>query len=294
MRLPPLNAVRTFEAAGRHENFSKAAAELNVTPGAVSRQVKLLEDHLGLSLFVRTHTDIRITRHGQIYLSSVQDALSRLEAGTQEIIVQTATQPLHIWGSRFFIRLWLVPRMERYYAHFPDQEVFITSVLSSEPMPTEIDIGLRFGNGNWSGMRAHYLIGRNLVPVCSPEYLKRSPPLEKPEDLVHHTLLQNLLGSDDWTLWYEATKAPALELKRRIVFTSSDVAYSAALDGLGLALGRRGFIERDLEAGRLVTPFDFTMAGEGAFYLVYHDREPLPGRLLQFRRWILDEIKNNP
>lgn len=293
LRLPPLNAIRTFEAAGRHGNFSKAAAELNVTPGAVSRQIKVLEDHLGISLFVRTASDVRITRHGQLYLLSVQEALSRLEASTQEIIVQTAAQPLRIWGSRFFIQLWLIPRLSLYYADHPEQEVEITSLVSSEPMPPEVDVGFRFGSGTWPGMRAHFLTGLDLTPVCSPDYLARNAPLKKPDDLAHHALLHNIVGSDHWRLWYEASGAPPQELKRRIVCTSADVAYSSAIEGLGVALGRKGFIERDLEAGRLVTPINFSMRAEGAFYLVYHDREPLPGRLLQFRRWVLEEIKRD-
>ena len=289
-RLPPLNAVRTFEAAGRHENFSKAADELNVTPGAVSRQIKVLEDHLGISLFVRTPSDVRITRHGQLYLLSVQEALARLDASTQEIIVQTSSQPLRIWGSRFFIHLWLIPHLGSYFREYPDQEVEITSLLSSEPMPPEVDVGFRFGNGVWPGMRSHHLMDLNLTPVCSPEYLANSPPLCEPEDLAQHPLLHNIVGSDHWRLWYQASGATPCELKRRIVCTSADVAYKSAVEGLGVALGRRGFIERDLETGRLVAPIEFTMQAEGAFYLVYHDRDPLPGRLLQFRRWVLDGI----
>lgn len=262
-----------------------------MTPGAVSRQIKVLEEHLGISLFVRTPSDVRITRQGQLYLQSVQEALSRLEASTQEIIVQTTAQPLRVWGSRFFIQLWLVPRLARYYDDYPEQEVEITSLLSSEPMPPEVDVGFRFGTGIWPGMRSHFLIGLHLTPVCSPQYLAKSAPLRTPEDLADHALLHNIVGSDHWRLWYEASGASARQLKRRIVCTSADVAYNSALEGLGVALGRKGFIEQDVKAGRLVTPIDFTMQAEGAFYLVYHDREPLPGRLLQFRRWLLDEIK---
>jgi LysR family glycine cleavage system transcriptional activator len=290
MRLPPLNAVRTFEVAGRHENFSAAAAELNVTPGAVSRQIRLLEAHLGVALFVRARGGVRLTEAGRAYLASVQRALAGLDAGTREVSALANPQPLQVWGSRFFIRLWLVPRLNSFHARFPDQEVVITSVFSSEPMPPEADVGLRFGDGHWSGMRAHHLIGRNLVPVCSPAYLKASPLLERPEDLARHTLLQTVLGAEDWGLWYKATGAPPVELGQRISFTSADVAYSAALDGVGLVLGRRGFIERDLDAGALVAPFDFTVAGEGAFYLVYRDAQRLPARVTQFRSWILGEL----
>ncbi len=175
MRLPPLNAVRVFEAAGRLENFSKAAAELKVTPGAVSRQVRKLEEHIGASLFARVGTDVRLTPEGRLYLGSVQDALEVLEAGTQRINVKEGTQPLHIWGSRFFIRLWLVPRLPDFHKAFADQEVMITSALPSDPMPGSFDVAVKLGDGNWPGYRADLLIPRVLVPVCSPAYLRANP-----------------------------------------------------------------------------------------------------------------------
>ncbi len=295
LRLPPLNAIKAFEAAGRHRNFSKAAQELNVTPGAVSRQIKLLEDFLGLSLFVRTPTEVVLTRHGALYLRSMQEALSIVDNGTQEIIVQTNKEPLRIWGSRFFIQLWLMPRIKDFKAAYKDQSIEITSLVSNEPMPPEVDIGFKFGNGHWPGLRAHFLVQRHLMPVCSPRYLEESGfRLETPTDLQKHTLIHSIVGKNDWQQWYEASGAAPIELSRDVVCTSADVAYQGALNGLGIALGRVGFIETDIASGQLVAPFDRSFAPPGGFYLVYHDREQLPSRLLQFRRWILEEIQAMP
>ena len=129
MPLPPLNAVKAFEAAGRLENFSKAALELNVTPSAISRQIKNLEAHLGVGLFARAGNEVRITAAGRLYLNYVNEAFAKLAAGTRAISADHAGQPLHIWGSRFFIRLWLLPRLPDFHLQFPDQEVLITTVL---------------------------------------------------------------------------------------------------------------------------------------------------------------------
>jgi LysR family glycine cleavage system transcriptional activator len=144
MSLPPLNAIKAFEAAGRLENFSKAAAELNVTPGAISRQIKNLEQHLGVDLFARVGNEVRITAAGQLYLGYVNEAFAKLEGGTRAISADHAGQPLHIWGSRFFIRLWLLPRLPDFHLQFPDQEVLITTVRvrrrdPARPGPLEFD-----------------------------------------------------------------------------------------------------------------------------------------------------------
>jgi len=286
MRLPPLNAIRAFEAAGRLENFSKAALELNVTPGAVSRQIKKLEQHLGVSLFGRTGNDVQITPTGRRYLGDVHDAFARLEASTRAISAEREAKPLHIWGSRFFIRLWLLPRLPDFHLRFPDQEVQITTVRPDAPLPDEFDAAIMTGNGHWSGMRADLLLHRIVMPVCSPAYLRSAPPLTQPADLAHHTLLETSAGANDWDHWSASTSAGSLADARRITFTSADLTYSAALDGLGVVLGRRGFIESDLQKGNLVSPFWRTFDLGDAFYLIYRDRDPLPSRLRAFREWI--------
>ncbi|WP_431282581.1 LysR substrate-binding domain-containing protein [Humitalea sp. 24SJ18S-53] len=288
LRLPPLNAVRAFEAAGRLQSFSKAAAELHVTPGAVSRQIGKLEVFLGLRLFLRTGADVRLTAEGEAYLVAVRDGLGRLAAGTRE--VQAGAGKLHIWGSRFFIRIWLLPRLPGFHAQHPEQEVMITTALPDDPVPQDVDVAIRAGE-SLPGMLSHRLIERVVVPVCSPAYLQAAPPLRRAQDLEHHTLLQAPTDAADWQRWYARTGAPPVPLARRIPFTSADIAYSAALDGLGLALGRHGFIEADVRAGRLVLPFDVALPTEGAFLLMYRDRDVLPRRIAVFRDWMLAQLR---
>jgi LysR family glycine cleavage system transcriptional activator len=290
MSLPPLNAVKAFEAAGRLENFSKAAVELNVTPGAISRQIKNLELHLGIALFARVGNEVRITAAGRLYLGCVQDAFTKLAAGTRAISADHACQPLHIWGSRFFIRLWLLPRLPDFHLRFPDQEVLITTVRPDAPLPPEIDVAIMLGDGHWNPMRADLLLRRVVMPVCSPAYLRSAPCLTEPADLELHTLLETSSGADEWDRWSANTGAGSLASARRITFTSADLAFSAALDGLGIVLGRHGFVENELRKGNLVAPFESTFDAGDGFYLIYQDRGSLPARVRNFRQWIVEQI----
>jgi LysR family glycine cleavage system transcriptional activator len=290
MPLPPLNAIKAFEAAGRLENFSKAAAELNVTPGAISRQIKNLEQHLGVDLFARIGNEVRITAAGRLYLGYVNEAFAKLDSGTRAVSADHAGQPLHIWGSRFFIRLWLLPRLPDFHVLFPDQEVLITTVRPDEPLPSEFDIAIMLGHGRWQAMRSDLLLRRVLMPVASPLYLKSAPPLRSPADLGQHTLLETSAGLDQWDLWSKGAGAGSLALARRITFTSTDLAFSAALDGLGIVLGRQGFIESDLRKGNLVKPFGQTVDAGDGFYLITPDRDRLPARVRHFKKWITGQL----
>ncbi|GGE49235.1 transcriptional regulator [Agaricicola taiwanensis] len=291
MKLPPLNGVRTFEVAGRLRNFSKAANELHVTPGAVSRQIRKLEDHLGVDLFVRGSTELSLTEAGRLYLETVQDSLSRLEAGTRAIGAAADARPLLIWGSRFFIRLWLIPRLPDFHTRFPGQEVTIASAMPSDPMPAEFDVAIRLCDKAPPGLNADTLVRRSLTPVCSPAYLAASPPLDAIEDLEHHTLLQTPGGKGDWQKWFNCLRPQNLAMPHEITFTSTDIAYSAALDGLGIVLGRRGFFESDVAKGRLVMPFPEFCDMDDAFLMLYRDRRPVPKRIALFRSWILEQLQ---
>lgn len=291
MRLPPLNAVRVFEAAGRHRSFSKAASELFVTPGAVSRQIAKLEDFLGLALFVRGGAELRLTAAGQRYLAHVEDALERLRAGTVQLREEQADDTLHIWGSRFFIRIWLLPRLSDFHALHPEQQVRITTALPDETPPRDMDVAIQPDDATAAGMATHRLIERVVTPACSPSYLRTAPPLRAPEDLARHTLLETRRDSADWARWYALTGAPPITLPRPITFTSADVAYSAALDGLGITLGRLGFIEADVEAGRLVLPFGTPLATGSAFCLRYRETDGALPRVTRFRDWLLGKLR---
>jgi LysR family glycine cleavage system transcriptional activator len=257
----------------------------------VSRQIKNLEQHLGVDLFARVGNEVQITAAGRLYLGYVNEAFAKLEGGTRAISADHAGRPLHIWGSRFFIRLWLLPRLPDFHLQFPDQEVLITTVRPDEPLPSEFDVAIMLGKGSWASMRTDLLLRRVLMPVASPVYLKSAPPLKKPADLEQHTLLETSAGLDQWSHWSASAGAGSLGLARRITFTSTDLAYSAALDGLGIALGRRGFVENDLRKGNLVQPFEQSVDAGDGFYLIYADRHRLPGRVRHFRKWIVGQLQ---
>jgi LysR family glycine cleavage system transcriptional activator len=288
MRLPPLNALRVFEAAGRLQNFSAAAGELNVTPGAVSRQIKHLEEALGVRLFERRGGEIRLSSAGCSYFRDIQPIFSQLAAATSSIQAGGRADALRIWGSRFFIRLWLLPRLPDFQERHPEVDVTITTVTPNDPISLDADVSIRIGDGRWPGMRADLLMQRILTPVCSPRYLRTARTLRGPEDLRHHTLLEASADADDWRRWQEGTGVCPADLGHRIMFTSTDVAYSAALDGLGVVLGRRHFIESDIEKGNLVRPFEAEYVSPAGFYLVY--REPAPDRIKSFRTWLTAAI----
>jgi LysR family glycine cleavage system transcriptional activator len=183
-----------------------------------------------------------------------------------------------------------LPRLPDFYQRFPDQEVLITTVGPDEPLPSEFDVAIKVGKGQWPGMRADLLLQRTVMPVCSPAYLRTAPPLTKPADLARHTLLETSTAADDWDRWAASSDAGSLAHARRITFTSTDLTFSAALDGLGVVLGRRGFVEPELKKGSLVAPFDSAFDLGDGFYLIYSDRDPLPARVRNFRRWIAAQL----
>lgn len=292
MRLPPLNAIRVFEAAGSHRSFSKAAAELCVTPGAVSRQIAKLEDFLGLRLFERGGAELRLTAAGERYLGHVRESLDRLRAGTRDLQGGQGDDTLHIWGSRFFIRIWLLPRLSEFHALHPGQQVRITTALPDETPPPDVDVAILPGDDAAPGMVLHRLIERVLIPVCSPSYLRGAPSLRQPQDLARHTLIETQRDAGDWARWYAATGAPPVVLPRPVTFTSADIAYSAALDGIGIVLGRRGFIEADVDAVRLVLPFQTPLVAGNAFCLLYREVDAALPRVALFRDWLLHRLRS--
>ena len=168
------------------------------------------------------------------------------------------------------------------------------TVAATAPSSTACDallIAIMPGKGKWSAMSAELLLPRVLVPVCSPAYLKSAPPLNTPADLAHHTLLETPGAADDWDRWSASAGAGSLALARRVTFTSADLAFSAALDGLGIVLGRHGFVENDLRKGNLIKPFERTLEAGDGFYLIYQKRDRLPARLRNFRKWIAAQLK---
>jgi len=288
-RLPPLNALRTFEAAARHLSFTKAAEELFVTQAAVSHQIKSLEEHLGAPLFRRLNRRLVLTDEGQLLLPSVRRAFDELMAGVERVRECCAGGTLSISTTPSIGANWLASRIGRFQALHPEFEVRLSTTARLVEFTREgIDCGVRYGFGDWPGLRADRLFGANLRPVCSPELLDGPQPLRRPEDLKRHTLLHALDDVDDWRLWLRAAGVEGIDPTRGPKFDSIPLALQAAASGAGVAIARG---ELHTDDGRLITPFDIELPGECAYYFVAPELSADQPKVALFREWILAEAQ---
>lgn len=291
MRLPPLNAVRMFEAAARLLSFKSAAAELNVTAGAVSKQIKLLEDHLGVALFERRAQSTTLTAAGSTYFDAIGPALAAIASASAATQAVESKSSLHVWCSPFVMRRWLVPRLPAFRALRPQLEIIIDIVAGKGAVPVNGDIGIQRGDGRWSGLREQLLFPIRLVPVCSPGYLEGRPPPKTFTGLRDHVILENLARPDEWPIWSSAAGGSGLPAPAAMSFNSSDTVLQAALEGMGVAIGRLGFIEQQISEGRLVIASETIAETNDGYYLVTPSHRPLAGHARAFQRWLLRQAQ---
>jgi len=293
VHLPSLNGLRAFEASARHLSFTLAAAELNVTQAAISHQIKRLEEQLNVSLFVRQNRTLTLTKAAQEYLPAVRAAFEDLRAATERLVRPERQKVLTISTIASLAAKWLVPRLIQFHEAHPDIEVRISTTMRSVDFRAEgIDLGIRYGQGHWPGLRADMLMQEDWYPVCSPALLKGNKPLRTPADLADHTLIHVEHYREAWPKWLEAAGAPAAIGERRgITFDLVMVALQAAIDGSGVALAGTSFVEIDLAAGRLVAPFDLALPHkEGAFYIVAPLETAEQPAIRIFRDWLLASV----
>jgi LysR family transcriptional regulator, glycine cleavage system transcriptional activator len=291
-RLPPLNALRTFEAAARHLSFTKAAEELFVTQAAVSHQIRTLEDHLGARLFRRANRALLLTEEGQALVPAVRDAFDRLLAGVRRVESLCCGGALTISTTPSFAATWLAGRLVRFQVLHPEIELHLGATSRLVDFAREgIDCGIRYGEGDWPGLRAQRLFRTALMPVCSPLLLKGVHALRKPQDLAHHTLLHALDGGDDWRLWLRAAGVQAIDPTRGPKFDSITLVLQAALNGAGVGIGRRQLVEAEVASGRLVAPFDLQLPDACAYYFVAPEALADQPKVGAFRDWLLGEVR---
>ena len=288
-RLPPLNALRAYEAAARHLSFTKAAQELNVTQAAISHQVKALEERLGVTLFRRMNRALLLTDEGQGYLPAVREAFDIIDKATARLLAHERTGALVVSCMPSFGAAWLVRRLGHFRAAHPDIDVRLDpSVPLVDFGREDVDIAIRYGSGDWPGLAVDRLMTEDVVPVCSPELLAGSHPLATPGDLRHHTLLHDE-GQADWRNWLLAAGVEGVDPSRGITFTDSSMVVQAAVAGQGVALARSALAADDLVAGRLVRAFDISLPVEYAYYVVYPEAYLERPKVVAFRDWILAE-----
>ncbi|MBT2324700.1 transcriptional regulator GcvA [Variovorax paradoxus] len=293
-RLPPLNAIRAFEAAARHMSVTLAADELNVTPGAVSRQIKGLEDSLGLQLLKRGHRQISLTRQGGDYYRAVTRALEALRDATRRLKRRGQRKQLKIRAYTTFAMRWLIPRLSGFHAAHPDIEVLLKASLEPVDFRREdIDGAIRLGDGNWPGANCYRLVSNILAPVASPALLMTGPKLKRPADLAHHTLLHSIARLDDWMFWLEAAGVDAkFDARAGMTYESSAMSYAAAIEGQGIAMAQLFLVEKDIREGRLVLPFKKTLdMGDFTYYLLTPNHKEETGSMKTFRLWMLDQFE---
>jgi LysR family glycine cleavage system transcriptional activator len=288
-RLPPLNALRAFEAAARHLSFSKAADELHVTHGAISRAIRELEKDLGVRLFLRTTRSVRLTPPGSSYAGEVRNALDQLAAATAAVSEQPSSGILSVSTMDSFAARWLVPRLARFRRQHADIDVRLSASDRLADFITDgIDIAIRYGRGQYPGAKAELLMREDLVPVCSPKLLEGPHPLRAPADLKYHTLIHDDFQIN-WAAWLRTAGIEGVDATRGPTFYSSAHAVQAAIQGEGVVLGRSALIGDDLAAGRLVRPFTLSLPAELAYYVAYPPRALQRYKVKVFRDWLFAE-----
>jgi LysR family glycine cleavage system transcriptional activator len=290
--LPSLNGLRAFEAAARHLSFTRAAAELNVTQTAISHQIRRLEDQLGIALFERGHRTLTLTREAQGYLPAVRAAFEDLRQATARLQQRGRDDVLTVSTTASLAAKWLVTRVAAFQDANPGIEVRITTSAHLVDFRREqVDMAVRYGRGNWPGLRAAWLMAEDIFPVCSPALLRGDKPLRRPEDLAHHTLLHATVSREDWQLWLTAAGLPtSLATRRGLSFDQSFMATEAAMEGLGVALGRSAYVQADIAAGRLVVPFDVVLPADAGFYIVAPEETAGTAKITLFRDWLIGSV----
>lgn len=292
--LPPLNALKAFETAARHLSFTKAAAELNVTPAAVGHQVKALEALIGVPLFRRLTRALRLTTAGEAALPLISEGFDRLTEGVEQMRAHCESGLLTVSVSPSFGAMWLVPRLEQFRSRHPEIEIRIDGTDRRVDLTRDdVDVALRYGPGGYEGLRSDRLFAQVNTPVCSPALLKGQHPLRRPEDLRHQTLLHVDWKDAEasWRMWLLAAGLPDIDPTRGPHFTLESMAVQAALDGQGVALVGDILVADHLAAGRLLRPFDPSLSTplSFSFYLLSApDRAELP-KVAAFREWLLEQ-----
>jgi LysR family transcriptional regulator, glycine cleavage system transcriptional activator len=288
-RLPPLNALKAFEAAARHESFTRAAEELCVTQGAVSHQVKALETELGLKLFNRQRQRLVITEAGRAYLAVVRDALDRIADGTERLLQRQRGGALTVSTSPNFAAKWLVHRLGRFGEAHPEIDLRISASAHHVDFAREdIDLAVRHGDGTASGLHVTRLCAEELFPVCSPKLLDGPNPLRKPADLGRFTLL-HVNDRQGWSQWLGFAGIADVDSSRGPVISQASMAIDAAVDGQGVAMARTALAAWDLIGGRLIRPFDIAMPASYAYWIVCSQATAKLPKIVAFSDWLLAE-----
>lgn len=307
MRLPPLNALKSFESAGRHLSLRKAAEELHVTPAAISHQVKALEEALGVALFKRLPRRVELTPAGETFLPPLSEAFERMGEAVAAVRRLQGSARVAIGAPPALASKWLTPRLHGFMSLHPEIDLRISadeSYIDSRPesgevnVVGEVDLAIRSGSGDYPDFVSRRLLATYALPMCSPRLLSGEQPLRSPEDLRHHTLLHYQFDFEEaqsdrptWATWLKAAGIDDIESHRGLTFNQVAMAIEAAADGLGVVLGIPVIAAADLAAGRLLMPFALSLPVGADYYLVHSPEAVREPAVAVFRDWLIAEAK---
>jgi LysR family glycine cleavage system transcriptional activator len=295
--LPPLNALRTFEAAARLLNFSRAAEELHVTPSAVSHQVKDLEERIGVPLFLRARKSMSLTDAGEILLQGAHAAFGALSRAMNDVHALAHAPVLTVSVPPSVAMKWLVPRLDTFRRRHPDIDVRIsTDTELPDLLSGDVDVAVHYGSGDYPGLEAELLVENSVAPMCSPQFMEGDSPLRRPEDLSRFTLLHDTGGDEfgnpayDWGTWLNTHGVANVDATLGLRFNTSADVLNAAVAGAGVAIGKTALAVDDLKSGRLVCLFNAIVAEKAAYYVVYAGASAEQAKVVAFRDWLFREF----
>ncbi len=295
-KLPPLKALRAFESAARHLSFTKAAAELHVTPAAIGHQIRALEDYFGQKLFERSTRKVEMTDIARWVLPVVTQGFDLLAEGGDRLVAPVTNPILNMTVEPDFAVRWLVQRLDNFQQLHPEWEVRLgTTYELVDLTQRDIDMGIRYGDGAYAGLSAHLLGQEQVFPVCSPALMQGPHPIREPNDLRWHALIHDEWSMPleqawpSWKMWLKAAGADQVDPDPGTRFTSSNLTIEAAIAGQGVALSSTALVSNDIEHGLLVKPFEEKLSTplQLAYYVVYRPELEFEPKVVAFRDWIL-------
>jgi len=289
-RLPPLNSLKSFEAAGRLLSFTDAARELNVTQAAVSHQIKVIEDFLGVSLFERYPRRLALSEQGKALLPDVTEAFDRVSQAIGSLSQEQYSNLVSVRLAPSFAAKWLSPRLKYFWLQYPEIDLCLFHAHDAVDFEREeIDIAVTYGKGDWSGVVADKLLGLDFFPVCSPAFMCNDKPLTELDNLRYYSLLHDA-NYECWRDWIELAGLQGIDSDKGTIIDDTNVLIQAAIDGQGIALGSTTFVEDHLESGKLIKPFDINLVNDFCYFVVCPESHLKNPAVRAFKEWLLSLV----
>ena len=286
-RLPPLNSLKSFEAAGRLLSFTRAAHELNVTQAAVSHQIKLIEGYLDVILFVRTPRKLVLTEQGRALLPDIIEAFDKLSNAIGAVRQEPSSKMISVRLAPSFAAKWLSPRLKYFWLQHPEIDLCLYHAHPAVDFDREeIDLAVTYGKGDWPGVVADPILSLDFYPVCTPAFMSNDRPLSNIDNLRYYSLLHDA-NYECWSDWLKLAKLDGINANKGTIIDDTNVLIQAAVDGQGVALGSTTFVQDLLDSGKLVKPFDITLVNEFAYYVVCPEAHLENPSVLAFKDWLL-------